>query len=196
MYRYTKCGFKMSNITCHTGLLTGTGTPSVQLGYSVVLCMSNILGMNDIGPSMICKENGTQIQAEDVKSAISNPTRKKGYKKFPFHLRNMCAVNQIDFHTHGSDPMTAQTYYQLPNMCDRMYTKIGSFPQTSWATKIPPRWRNSLGSLTCGSTLTDGQDEFNLPNTYLTFAPFPTLLQSILGLLTSSINSFIILTYS
>ena len=53
MYRYSKCGFKMSNITCHTGLLTGTGTPSVQLGYSGVLCMSNILGMHDIGPSMI-----------------------------------------------------------------------------------------------------------------------------------------------
>lgn len=155
-YRYKKCGFKMSNVTCHTGLLTGTGTPSVQLGYNGVLCMSNILSMNDIGPSTVVNESGDVLAGATVKEMISNPYRTKGYKKFPFHLDTTTQVNQLDY--TGIDQFTT---LQLPNIMDRMYTKIGSFPHTEWGTVIPDRWRSSFGSVTPGSMLWNTNEEWN-----------------------------------
>ncbi len=161
MYRYKKCAFRFSNITCHTGLLTGTGTPSVQLGYNGVLCMSNILGVDEIGPTTVMYSGTTQpAAASNVKKEFSHPSRTHGYKPYPFHLKTCSQMNQIDLTTSAQ-----MGRFQLPNIMDRMYTKVGSFPHTEWGTEIPDRWRNSFGTITPGTFLYKANAEFSSANT-------------------------------
>ena len=142
-YRYKECGFRIANVTTHTGDITGSGDPHINLSYNGVLCFAGTTSRHDVGPTYICNDQGQIVRHHDVERVFSAPRRDMMYQKFDFNIGAIATASTIK--NNHLDP-TGQVNLKAPNFMERMYTQSSAFPVTEFKQSLPDRWRMSTGS--------------------------------------------------